>query len=91
MAVDSRNKRASVIQFQQIAPVFPTPDSDLANEADRSHMLHLFAAAFDSATAQCVVLKDAIAGLNFTRSTTGRNFVLSQIRVARAKGGTVCG
>ena len=43
MAIDSRDKRASVLQFQSAAAWAPnTPDAMLALEEDRQHMLKLY-------------------------------------------------
>lgn len=41
MAVDTRNKRSSVISFQG-TPLFPNPDGDITGQADRQHMLSLY-------------------------------------------------
>ncbi len=39
MAIDTRNKRASVIGFKNVpTSVFPNPDGSLANQADRQQM-----------------------------------------------------
>ncbi len=38
MAVDTRNKRASVINYDMAGRVFPNPDGSLANSNDRVHV-----------------------------------------------------
>ena len=38
MAIDTRNKRASVINFDRHGRVFPNPDGSLANANDRIHI-----------------------------------------------------
>lgn len=44
MAVDTRNKRASVLHHSQAAvPLFPNPDGSLANAADRQHIGLIYA------------------------------------------------
>lgn len=37
MAVDTRDKRASVLNFDMAGRVFPNPDGSLANANDRIH------------------------------------------------------
>jgi hypothetical protein len=38
MAIDTRDKRASVINFDRSGRVFPNPDGSLANANDRVHV-----------------------------------------------------
>jgi len=38
MAVDTRNKRASVLKFDTVGRVYPNPDGSLANSNDRAHV-----------------------------------------------------
>lgn len=38
MAIDSRNKRSSVINYDRFGRVFPNPDGTLANAFDRIHV-----------------------------------------------------
>mgnify|MGYP006969378816 FL=1 len=40
MAVDTRDKRSSVIGI--VAPLFPNPDGDLAPVADRQHIAWMY-------------------------------------------------
>lgn len=51
MAIDTRNKRASTVQFIRpwmLCP--PAPDGSLANAADRQHTGHSYAGISTSAT-----------------------------------------
>ena len=44
MAIDTRNKRASVLHHSQAGvPLFPNPDGSLANQADRQHVGMIYA------------------------------------------------
>lgn len=38
MAIDTRNKRASVLQVFTVGRVYPNPDGSLANSTDRTHV-----------------------------------------------------
>ena len=38
MAIDTRNKRASVLHVFSVGRVYPNPDGSLANSTDRTHM-----------------------------------------------------
>lgn len=38
MAIDTRNKRASILKILTVGRVYPNPDGSLANSTDRSHM-----------------------------------------------------
>lgn len=38
MAIDTRNKRSSVINFDRSGRLFPNPDGSLANANDRIHI-----------------------------------------------------
>ncbi len=38
MAIDDRNKRASVIKYDSSGRVFPNPDGSIANSNDRVHV-----------------------------------------------------
>jgi len=43
MAVDTRNKRASVLSYSRpMGRVWPNPDGSLANQADRQHMGYIY-------------------------------------------------
>ena len=44
MPVDTRNKRASCVGFMRanVSPIFPNPDSNIANQADRQHMAYSY-------------------------------------------------
>ena len=46
MPVDTRNKRGSVLQHQNWLPIFPDPDGDLANPADRRQLGRIYAGLF---------------------------------------------
>ena len=44
MAIDSASKRASILNYDwQGARAWPIPDGSLANQADRQHMIGLYA------------------------------------------------
>lgn len=38
MAIDTRNKRASVLRVFSVGRVYPNPDGSLANSTDRTHV-----------------------------------------------------
>lgn len=38
MAIDTRNKRASIIKIFTVGRVYPNPDGSLSNSTDRSHV-----------------------------------------------------
>lgn len=38
MAVDTRNKRASIIKYDTVGGVYPNPDGSLSNVNDRTHL-----------------------------------------------------
>lgn len=38
MAIDTRNKRASVLRVFTVGRVYPNPDGSLSNSTDRTHV-----------------------------------------------------
>lgn len=38
MAIDTRNKRSSILQVFTVGRVYPNPDGSLANSTDRAHV-----------------------------------------------------
>ena len=38
MAINTRNKRASILKILTVGRVYPNPDGSLANSTDRSHV-----------------------------------------------------
>lgn len=52
MAIDTRNKRASVIGFDRMGGIFPNPDGSLANANDRAHIAMKYAGTLAASTFQ---------------------------------------
>lgn len=64
MAIDTRDKRFAMIGLALPIRVFPNPDGDIANEADRVHHLYMYPGILPSGSTPAVA---GIAGMMLRR------------------------
>ena len=58
MAIDTRNKRASVVGFMRPwSPVWPNPDGSLASVADRQQMAYAYASGSPAAAVTLIPIR----------------------------------
>lgn len=69
MAVDSRDKRASVVAVQPAAWLFPNPDGSLATVQDRRHIAQVYRASLSAAT--YILVQSVTIGVPNATATIG--------------------